>query len=282
MKMSLSNKIDFALIFSVENANPNGDPLNGNRPRVNYDGHGEVSDVCLKRKIRNRLLDMGENIFVQSDDNKKDDYRSLKERFDKNEELKKAKERPTKAKIACESWFDVRAFGQVFAFGKGDDDNSVSIGVRGPVTIQSAYSLEAVDIESIQIVKSVNGKTEKEDKKSSDTMGMKHRIDKGVYVTYGSINCQLADKTGFSKEDADKLKEAMRTIFENDASAARPDGSMEVKKLIWWEHSSKGGQYSAAKVHRSLREIIGSDGTFDEEILKSALAGLVPEIIDGV
>jgi CRISPR-associated protein Csd2 len=291
MKMSLSNKIDFALIFSVKNANPNGDPLNGNRPRVNYDGYGEVSDVCLKRKIRNRLLDMGESIFVQSDDKKKDDFRSLKERFDKNEELKKEKIRSDKAKIACMTWFDVRAFGQVFAFGKGDDDSSVSIGVRGPVTIQSAYSLEPVDVESIQIVKSVNGKTEKEDKKSSDTMGMKHRIDKGIYVTYGSINCQLAELTGFSKEDAEKLKEAMRTIFENDASSARPEGSMEVKKLIWWEHSSKGGQYSAAKVHRSLHELITDpkrildeklSGTFDEEALKSALSGLVPEIIDGV
>jgi CRISPR-associated protein Csd2 len=280
--MSLQKKIDFALIFSVTNANPNGDPLNGNRPRVNYEGEGEVSDVCLKRKIRNRLLDMGESIFVQSDDRRVDECRSLKDRADKNEAMKKEKLRPEKAKIACETWYDVRAFGQVFAFGKTDDEGSVSIGVRGPVTIQSAYSLEPVDITSLQITKTVNLTTGKDpDKKAGDTMGMKHRVDKGVYVTYGSINCQLAEITGFSEEDAVKLKEAMLTIFENDASAARPDGSMEVCNLIWWEHNCKSGQYSAAKVHRSLREIIEPDGSFDETVLKTSFTDLVPEIING-
>jgi len=79
---NLSHKIDFAVIVSVKNANPNGDPLNGNRPRVNYDGFGELSDVCIKRKIRNRLMDNGEAIFVQSDDKRKDDYRSLRARAD--------------------------------------------------------------------------------------------------------------------------------------------------------------------------------------------------------
>jgi CRISPR-associated protein Csd2 len=255
MKMSLTNKIDFALVFSVKKANPNGDPLNGNRPRTDYEGYGEVSDVCLKRKLRNRLQDMGETIFVQSDDNRKDEYRSLKARFDGNEEIKKTKDRQEQAKIACRTWFDVRAFGQVFAFGKSDDEKSVSIGVRGPVTIQTAVSVEPVDVSSMQIVKSVNLETNKPDpdKKASDTMGMKHRIDKGVYVTFGSINCHLAEKTGFSDEDAEKLHEALKTIFENDVSAARPDGSMEVIKVVWWKHSCKTGQYSSAKVHRSLK-----------------------------
>jgi CRISPR-associated protein Csd2 len=278
--MSLQNKIDFALIFSVENANPNGDPLNGNRPRVNYEGFGEVSDVCIKRKIRNRLLDNGEKIFVQSDDNNRDGFPHLKARAEGNPDFKKAmKEKNNKeaSKIANESWFDVRAFGQVFAFG--GSDGSVSIGIRGPVSIQSAYSLEPVDITSIQITKSVN--LEKEGGKAGDTMGKKHRVDKGVYVTYGSINCQLAELTGFSEDDAEKIKEAMRTIFNNDSSAARPDGSMEVLKLVWWKHSNKIGQYSAAKVHRSLREIIKPDGSFDENSLKNALPGLSPEIIDG-
>ena len=80
--MSLTNKIDFAVVFSVKNANPNGDPLNGNRPRTTMDGRGEISDVCLKRKIRNRLMDLGENVFVQSDDKNLDSYRSLKDRAD--------------------------------------------------------------------------------------------------------------------------------------------------------------------------------------------------------
>src|SRR5690554_786013 len=79
---TIKNKIDFAVVVSVKNANPNGDPLNGNRPRVNYDGYGEISDVCLKRKIRNRLMNEGYQIFVQSDDNKVDDYKSLRARLE--------------------------------------------------------------------------------------------------------------------------------------------------------------------------------------------------------
>ena len=97
------------------------------------------------------------------------------------------------------------------------------------------------------------------DMKAPDTMGMKHRVDRGVYVTYGSINVQPAEKTGFSEEDAQALKEALRTIFRNDATAARPDGSMEVVKLIWWEHNCPNGQYSSAKVHRSLHVVQSDD-----------------------
>jgi len=97
MTMSLTNKIDFAVVFTVKKANPNGDPLNGNRPRVDYDGYGEVSDVCLKRKLRNRLQDMGEAIFVQSDDNRKDEYRSLNARFEGNKEIKEEKDKEKKS-----------------------------------------------------------------------------------------------------------------------------------------------------------------------------------------
>ena len=132
---TLNNKIDFALVFTVGNANPNGDPLGGNRPRTTYDGHGEVSDVCLKRKIRNRWMDEGYPVFVQSDDRRVDAFRSLRDRADGCPALKAcldAMGEQTKAKgkkngeallskddyarIACEQWLDVRAFGQVFAF----------------------------------------------------------------------------------------------------------------------------------------------------------------------
>src|SRR5690625_4009047 len=120
----LENKIDFAVVLSVEKANPNGDPLNGNRPRQNYNGHGEISDVAIKRKIRNRLLDMGEKIFVQSNDKKVDNFTSLRERAEANETLAKImkdKNRSSEefATVACEEWIDVRSFGQVFAFKKG-------------------------------------------------------------------------------------------------------------------------------------------------------------------
>ncbi len=255
---TFEKKVDFAVIFTVNNANPNGDPLSGNRPRENYDGMGEVSDVCIKRKIRNRLQDMGEKLFVQSDDRADDGFASLRERANSIDALKKAaskKDTKAYAQIACEQWIDVRTFGQVFAF-KGKEDG-LSVGVRGPVSIHPAFSITPVDIESLQITKSVNSETA--DKKSSDTMGTKHRISFGLYVFYGSINCQLAEKTGFSTEDADKIHEALRTLFENDSSSARPDGSMEVCRVIWWQHNSKSGQYPSAKVHRSLKIIPRAD-----------------------
>lgn len=252
---ALNNKVDFAVVFTVTNANPNGDPLNGNRPRETYDGLGEISDVCIKRKIRNRLQDMGEKIFVQMEERSDDGCGSLSERATANPDLKAAgKNKAQYADAACQEWWDVRAFGQVFAFksGKGEDGSGsgVSVGIRGPVSVHPALSHGPVEIESIQITKSVN--SEPGDKKSSDTMGAKHRIPFGLYSFCGSINCQLAEKTGFSEKDAEKLHEALRTLFDNDSSAARPEGSMEVCRVYWWQHDCKTGQYSSAKVHRSL------------------------------
>ena len=281
------NKIDFAVVISVKNANPNGDPLNGNRPRENYEGFGEISDVCIKRKIRNRLQDMGLEIFVQSDERRTDGFRSLKDRADGCVELKKSsKDKEQYAVIACNKWIDVRSFGQVFAFKKGDEDNSVSIGIRGPVSIHSAISVSPIEISSMQITKSVNGETGKDpDKKSPDTMGMKHRVEFGVYVIYGSINTQLATKTGFSQEDSELIKKALITLFENDCSSARPDGSMEVCKLYWWKHNSQMGQYSSAKVHRSLRvvPIVEIPKSIDNySISHETLDGLSPEVCDGI
>ena len=249
---TLSKKIDFAILISVENANPNGDPLCGNRPREDYDGYGEISDVCLKRKIRNRLIDRNESVFVQSNDHRVDKYKSLKTRAEGCEKLNAVKngkntDQDEFARIACEQWIDVRSFGQVFAFKK----DTVSVGVRGPVTISIAKSVSPVDIISMQIVKSVNSEDTAE--RASDTMGMKHRVAFGLYLAKGSINCQLAEKTGFSDEDAEKIKEAMRTLLENDASSARPEGSMEVCALYWWEQKGKTPKYSSAKVQRSLQ-----------------------------
>jgi CRISPR-associated protein Csd2 len=281
------NKIDFATIISVKNANPNGDPLNGNRPRENYDGFGEISDVCIKRKMRNRLQDMGKEIFVQSDDKRTDDFRSLKDRADGCLELKSLnKDREKYAAFACEKWIDVRSFGQVFAFKKGDDENSVSIGIRGPVSIHCAESVTPIEISSMQITKSVNGETQKDpDKKSPDTMGMKHRVEFGVYVIYGSINTQLAEKTGFSQEDSELIKKALITLFENDCSSARPDGSMEVYKLYWWKHNTQMGQYSSAKVHRSLHiePIVEIPKSIEDyKIYNDTLEGLALDIYDGI
>ncbi|HCW06997.1 MAG TPA: type I-C CRISPR-associated protein Cas7/Csd2 [Cytophagales bacterium] len=289
---TLSKKIDFAIIMSVKNANPNGDPLNGNRPRTDYDGLGEISDVCLKRKIRDRLLEKGEKIFVQSDDNKKDEYPNLRKRAEAI--LGDIKNMPDIRNKACQIWLDVRAFGQIFPFkgsnkksnkkeaedtsGTNESATGVSIGIRGPVTIQPAFSLEDISSQIIleQIVKSTSLEGDGINRQS-DQMGMKHRIGKEViYVTFGSMNPQSAERTGFSDEDAMIIKEILPKLFENDASSARPEGSMAVNKVIWWEHKpGKVGQYSSAKVHKTIT--VNADGSY----ALTSLEGLKPELIDG-
>ena len=282
MMSILSNKIDFAVLVSVTMANPNGDPLDGNRPRTSYSGYGEISDVCIKRKLRNRMQDMGQRIFVQSDDRSDDGCKSLRERA--NAVLGKTKDLDEYARIACETWMDVRSFGQVFAFS-ASDKSGVSVGVRGPVSIHQAVSLSPVEVKSLQITKSVNG--EPGEKRSSDTMGSKHIVRFGLYLVKGSINVQLAQKTGFTNEDAGIVRECLRTLFENDASSARPDGSMEVCRLYWWEHNCPCGQYSSAKVHRSLHVALKDgveqpDSFEDYDVTLDTLPGLACEIIDGV
>lgn len=291
---ALSKKIDFAIIIGVKNANPNGDPLNGNRPRTDYDGFGEITDVCLKRKIRDRLIERyvelkkegkekGQAVFVQSDDRKCDDATSLKDRLRKtfgSVDLKNKKEDVEKV---CKEWIDVRTFGQLFALKSdkkekvqdSEGDTGISIPIRGPVTIQSSFSVEPVSLSSTQITKSVNAEDTKDGKRSSDTIGMKHRVDKGIYVTFGSMNPQLAERTGFSDDDATVIKSILPRLFENDASSARPEGSMEVLKVIWWEHNCKSGQYSSAKVHHSLK--VNTDGNYKLEVLP----GLKSEEING-
>ncbi len=278
---NFNNKVDFVVLVSVTNANSNGDPLNGNRPRTDYNGFGEISDVCIKRKIRNRMQDMGENVFVQSDDRSDDGAKSLKERA---KSLEKIKDEEEFFKTACEKWIDVRTFGQVFAF---NGFSCKSVGVRGPVSIHQAVSIDPVEVNSMQITKSVSGDKKEGQEKGSDTMGMKHFVRFGLYEIKGSINVQLAEKTGFSDKDADIVKECLRTLFVNDASSARPDGSMEVIKVIWWKHNCKDGQYSSAKVHRlvevSLKDGVSVPESVDDYDIKiNSLENLECEEIDGM
>ena len=280
--MKLQNKIDFAIIIAVKNANPNGDPLNGNRPRMDYEGRGEMTDVCLKRKLRDRLQERKHSIFIQSDEKKNDGMKSLRERAESGkyglgkDAFKKGNIEDI-AKKACEKWFDVRAFGQLFAFkatGGQKSADGVSIPIRGPVTIQSAFSVEAISITSNQITKSVSGEGDGT-KRGADTMGMKHRVDDAIYVAYGAMNPQLSERTGFSNEDAEVIKEMLPVLFEGDASSARPEGSMTVTKVFWWQHNSALGQYSSAKVHGTLK--VKADGSYDLD----RLDGLDAEEIDG-
>jgi CRISPR-associated protein Csd2 len=195
--------------------------------------------------------------------------------------------------LACSTWFDVRSFGQIFPFkgsgekGKKKDNtdmsdaqesaSGVSIAIRGPVTIQPAFSLENISshILSEQITKSTSLESDGI-KRQPDQMGMKHRIGKEViYITYGSMNPQLAERTGFSDEDATVIKGILPRLFENDASDARPEGSMAILKLIWWEHDCKPGKYSSAKVHKTLT--VNANGSYS----LADLVGLKPEEIDG-
>ena len=294
----IPNKIDFIGFITVDHANPHGDPLNGNQPRSDYDGYGEISDVCIKRKIRNRLQDMGERILVQSNDRCDDGCDSILTRVESVPGMKQAlsavkgnnfQKRKEFEEKACGTWIDVRSFGQLFAFKDKDDDSgsntdSVSVGVRGPVSIHTAVSLNPILITSMQITKSVNSKPGK--KKGSDTMGMKHRVDFGVYKVVGSINVQLAEKTGFAEEDAEKIKEALITLFENDVSSARPEGSIEMTKFYWVRHDNKTGNASSARVHRSvtasLKENVTAAHTFEDYVIDDSalknIAGLNIEV----
>ena len=159
--------------------------------------------------------------------------------------------------------------------------------MRGPVSIHLAKSADPVDIQSMQITKSVSGDKDDGKERGSDTMGMKHFVRFGLYTIKGSINVQLAEKTGFTEEDAETVKECLRTLFVNDSSAARPDGSMEVVKLYWWKHNCKDGQYPSAKVHRlvnvSLNEGIAEPTSADDYMIKlNSLDGLACEEIDGI
>ena len=188
------------------------------------------------------------------------------------------------AEKACSTWTDVRSFGQVFVFSGLDIK---SVGVRGPVSVHQAVSVSPVDIESMQITKSVSGEKKDGKEKGSDTMGTKHFVRFGLYKIKGSVNVQLAEKTGFSEDDAVLLKECLRTLFVNDSSSARPDGSMEVFKLYWWQHNCKEGQYSSAKVHNSVRVelkdgVIVPTSVDDYNCYVDELDGLKPEIIDGI
>lgn len=277
----LENKIDFVAFISAKGCNPNGDPNNENMPRVDDEMYGEMSSGCIHRKIRNRLQDMGYPIFVQSDERVDDGFDCLSSRAKALFSDPKNVEKCTKE--SCEKWIDVRAFGQVFPL-----KDSVSFGIRGPVTTHEAYSVDPVVIDTYGITKSVNalppinGST-----KSSDRMGAKYCIKFGLYVIKGAINVQLAEKTGFTKEDAEAVKKALATLFINDASAARPEGSMEVVKLYWFEHNCKEGQYSSAEVHRSvvakLKDgCINPKSADDYEISYNELPGLACEDVSGV
>ena len=282
---SLTKKIDFVLFVSVRQANPNGDPLLGNMPRTDYEGYGEISDVCIKRKIRNRLQDMGHEIFVQANDRIDDTYASLEDRFKAYFTTKQSDEEVAAA--ACQRWIDVRSFGQVMTFQKR------ALGIRGPVSVSLGKSLSPVDVITMQITRSTNGMASESGKRSADTMGTKHFVDFGVYKITGSMNCYFAQRTGFSDEDAQLIRQALLSLFENDMSSARPEGSLAVEKLYWFVHPNALGIASSAKIHQLVQAQAPADDkvhdfsdyvvSVDEERLNLyRQKGLKLEIEDGI
>lgn len=276
--MNLDHKIDFSLLISVDHANLNGIPVNGNPPRTDFNNYGEVSDVCIKRKIRNRMQDMGNNIMVKMEERCDDGCSSMTERA---EVISSIKDKAEYASKACELWMDVRTFGHTFTF-KGK--NGLSVGVRGPMTLCWGRTIDSVNVRREGITCSINRETTKNGEKDSNTIGEKSFIDFGLYRVNGSINAYLAERTGFSLKDAEVVKECIRTLFTNDESSARPAGSVELVGLYWWEHNCKDGQYNTATVHRSLKVKCKNDveiptSVDDYDIILDELPNLKCEVI---
>lgn len=270
------NKIDFAVVLSADGCNPNGDPVNGNIPRINYDGYGEMSTVCIKRKMRNRMEMLGHEILLSNDPN--NELHSVSARVKAANLSNKISEAEYK-KIACEKWMDVRAFGQLFAFKHrgSEKGKGVSISVRGPVSVTLAASVATVELQQMTVTGSVN-REKNQDERDNTTMGMKYYIRKAAYVFYGAISPQLAELTGFSEEDVKVIKEILCTLFVGDESESRPAGSMAVQEVYWWEHNCQAGQYSSAVVHHSLHLQPQDTYPFFSSKLDE-LPNLTPEII---
>lgn len=243
---AIKNRYEFVMLFDVENGNPNGDPDAGNQPRIDPETNlGIVTDVCLKRKIRNyvELVKDGEagyNILVKND-------RSLNSRFTEAYDaqgLEKGKEGKNKddvliaQKYMCANYFDVRAFGAVMNTGK-----DLCGTVRGPVQINFARSIDPVYHQDITITRQAITREEDMDKKETE-MGKKSIVYYGLYRAEGYISAALAQKvTGFSDDDLELLWNAVINMFENDRSAAR--GKMCMRKLYVFKHESVLGNAPA-------------------------------------
>lgn len=266
----LRHRIDFMALISVSRANPNGDPLHSGRPRIDSDGFGVISSVCIRRKLRDRLAEMGENILITPPE------------YEGDVLAKRAAQLPggvtgvNYSQRACAYWYDVRAFGQVFAF-----PGIHASGVKGAVSVQSAFSADPVKLGSTKIVCCISTS---EKIKEKPMLGSVHFVDYGLYILRGSVSAYAAMKNGFTVEDLEKLRRAILHIFDNDGSALRPVGSMQMKRLYWWEHNNMAGQYSPAKVFDTVRverDVPGYPMKFEDyRIIHTPLDGLTPEIFE--
>ena len=267
MSEAIKNRYEFVVLFDVENGNPNGDPDAGNMPRIDPEsGYGLVTDVCLKRKIRNYVelvkeeeegyqIYIKENVPLNRSDNKAFEYLHIDET--KTKDLKKNDpEADRKIRdFMCKIFFDIRTFGAVMTtFVKA----SLNCGqVRGPVQLGFARSIDPIVSQEVTITR-VAITTEKDAGNKSTEMGRKNIVPYGLYRVEGYISANLARKvTGFSEEDLELLWEAIINMFEHDHSAAR--GKMAVRELIVFKHSKELGDCPAYKLFEAV-EVTRKDG----------------------
>lgn len=244
----LNNRIDFVYVFDVQDGNPNGDPDAGNLPRVDAEtGMGLVTDVCLKRKVRNYVqvakgLSEGYDIFIK-------EKAILNDEIDKAhddsvvKDVKDAKDKTAAARrFMCKNYYDIRTFGAVMSTGKNAGQ------VRGPIQLTFARSVDPVATaeHSITRVAVATQKEAESQKGENHTMGRKATIPYGLYVCHGFVSANLAKQTGFSEEDLQLFFEALKNMFDADRSAAR--GLMSAQKLIVFRHDSELGNAPANKL----------------------------------
>lgn len=245
----LKNKIDFVYVFDVQDGNPNGDPDAGNLPRIDAEtGEGLVTDVCIKRKVRNYVQvakrteegqEEGYDIFIK-------EKAVLNDEIDKahdDSEVKAAKDKTAAArKFMCKNYYDIRTFGAVMSTGKNAGQ------VRGPIQITFARSADPIATaeHSITRVAVATPKEAENQKGENHTMGRKATIPYGLYLCHGFISANLAKQTGFSKDDLNLFFEALKNMFDIDRSAAR--GLMSAQKLIVFRHDSELGNAPANKL----------------------------------
>ncbi len=241
----LKNRIDFVYIFDVQDGNPNGDPDAGNLPRVDAEtGMGLVTDVCLKRKVRNyvqvaKQLGDGFDIFIKE----RAVLNTLIDKAHDDSEVKNAKDRTEAARLfMCKNYYDIRAFGAVMSTGKNAGQ------VRGPIQFTFARSVDAIAPAEHSITRmAVTTEREAEKQEGGNrTMGRKATVPYGLYVCHGFISANLAQQTGFSEDDLELFWDALRNMFDLDHSAAR--GLMSAQKLIVFKHDSELGNAPANKL----------------------------------
>ena len=241
----LKNRIDFVYIFDVQDGNPNGDPDAGNLPRVDAEtGMGLVTDVCLKRKVRNyvqvaKQLAGGYDIFIKE----KAVLNALIDGAHEDESVKAAKDKTTAARdVMCKKYYDVRAFGAVMSTGKNAGQ------VRGPIQMTFARSVDPIAAAEHSITRMAVATEKEAEKQGGDnrTMGRKATVPYGLYVCHGFISANLAQQTGFTAEDLELFFDALKNMFDVDRSAAR--GLMSAQRLIVFKHDSVLGNAPANKL----------------------------------